>query len=49
MNLVFVKEIRVNQDVVEVYNNKDVVHVIEDVVYKILEDCRRVTHTEGHY
>jgi hypothetical protein len=40
---------RKNEDVVEVDDNEDIGHVVEDVVHEILEGHWRVGHTEGHY
>src|SRR5690606_13383703 len=38
-----------NQDVVEVYDNRDVGHIGEDVVHKTLKSGRRVSETKRHH
>ncbi|KAG5317508.1 hypothetical protein C0989_001394 [Termitomyces sp. Mn162] len=43
------RRIRVDQDIVQIYNDKDVVHVVEDVVHEVLEGGGGVSHSKGHY
>ncbi|KAG6875723.1 hypothetical protein C0993_007792 [Termitomyces sp. T159_Od127] len=36
-------------NVVQVHNDEDIIHVIEDVVHEILEGGRGVGHIKGHH
>ncbi|KAG6877187.1 hypothetical protein C0993_009535 [Termitomyces sp. T159_Od127] len=36
-------------DVIQVHNDEDIIYVVEDVVYKVLEGGRGVGHTKGHH
>src|SRR6202040_3224758 len=46
---VLVDVIRINKDVVEVYDNTNVDHVCEDVVHEMLKGCRGVGKAKWHY
>ncbi|KAG5317510.1 hypothetical protein C0989_001377, partial [Termitomyces sp. Mn162] len=43
------RRIRVDQDIVQIYDDKDVVHVVKDVIHEVLEGGGGVSHSEGHY
>ncbi|KAG5348809.1 hypothetical protein C0989_008006 [Termitomyces sp. Mn162] len=43
------QRIRVDQDIVQIYDDKDVIHVMEDVVHEVLEGGGGVSHSKGHY
>ncbi|KAG5334139.1 hypothetical protein C0989_004339 [Termitomyces sp. Mn162] len=45
----FPQQIRVDQDVVQVYNNENVIHVMKDVVHEVLKSGGGVSHSEEHY
>ncbi|KAG6899002.1 hypothetical protein C0993_001859 [Termitomyces sp. T159_Od127] len=47
--VVLLQRVQVDQDVVQVYNDKNIIHVMEDVVHEVLESSRGVGHTKGHY
>ena len=38
-----------DEDVVQIYNNKDIGHVADDVVHEMLKGGWGVGHTKGHY
>ena len=46
MFLVFIGVIRVNQDIIKIYNHRDVHHVREDVVHKALESSESIGKSE---
>ena len=37
-----------DEDVIQIYDNKDVGHVAEDIVHEVLKGGWGVGHTEGH-
>ena len=41
--------LRVDEDVIEVYDNADTQHVSKDCVDKALECCRGISEAKGHY
>lgn len=45
---VFLKCVRADQDVVDVYNNIVLQHVTEDVIYESLEHGGGFTEAKGH-
>ena len=45
----FLNRIRKDQDVVQVDNDKEVRHILEDVVHKMLEGGRHICESHGHY
>ena len=49
-NMIFVVLFVVAEDknVVQIYDNKDIGHVMEDVVHKMLKGGWGIGHTEGH-
>ena len=49
MDTVFFLRLAEDQNVVQVDDDEDVGHVAEDVVHKMLECCRGVGHSKGHY
>ena len=40
--------LRVNENVVQIDDDRDIQHISEDVVHEPLEGCWRVRKTEGH-
>ncbi|KAG5329726.1 hypothetical protein C0989_009338, partial [Termitomyces sp. Mn162] len=36
-------------DIVQIYDDKNIVHVVEDVIHEVLEGGGGVSHSEGHY
>ena len=49
-NVIFVVffDVAEDENVIQIYNNKDVGHVAEDIVLKMLKGGWGVGHSEGH-
>ncbi len=48
MSLVFIGVIRVDQNVIKIYNHKDVHNVREDVIHEALESGQNIDKSERH-
>ena len=48
MFVVFLQVIGVDQDVIEIYNHRDIYHVSENVIHKALESGRGIGKSEQH-
>ncbi|KAG6894805.1 hypothetical protein C0993_010721 [Termitomyces sp. T159_Od127] len=49
MIVIFLQQVQVDQDVVQVHNDKDIIYVVEDAVHEVLEGGRGVDHSKGHH
>ena len=45
---VFIRIIRVNQDVIKIYNHRDVYYIGENVVYEILKSSEDINKSIQH-
>jgi hypothetical protein len=48
VGVVLFKWVGENEDVIEIYNDKKVNHVLEWVIHEVLELCRGIGHAHGH-
>ncbi|KAG6899325.1 hypothetical protein C0993_011202 [Termitomyces sp. T159_Od127] len=47
--VVFFQQVQVDEDVVQVHDDENIIHVVKDVVHEVLEGGGGVGHTKGHH